>query len=138
MRSWLVGCACLIALPVWGGELELTIKGCPPGMPIRVALYGVARDFGDPEGRGALRDQQVQAGGDTTRLSFAGLPAGRYALAAYADLNGNRRLDSNFLGKPTEPYGFSRDVGSLFGPPGFEQAAIVVGDDRVEQTLHLK
>jgi len=50
------------------------------------------------------------------------LPYGRYAIAVYQDLNFNDVLDKSFIGRPTEPYGFSNDARSMFGPPRFEAA----------------
>ncbi|WP_035382737.1 DUF2141 domain-containing protein [Ferriphaselus sp. R-1] len=138
MRAWIGAGAWLLMAPVWGGDLELTVLGGPPGMPVRVALYESATDFGDSAGHGALREQQGQMADGAARFFFPGLKAGRYAVASYADLNGNHRLDSNFLGKPTEPYGFSRDARSVFGIPDFERAAIHVGDGHVVQTIQLK
>lgn len=51
------------------------------------------------------------------------LPFGRYAVAAYQDLNGNGRLDKNILGVPVEPYGFSGGGSYRWRPPGFTEAA---------------
>jgi len=33
------------------------------------------------------------------------------------DLNGNGELDTNFVGLPQEPYGFSNNATANFGPP---------------------
>ena len=56
------------------------------------------------------------------------VPKGTWAVLAYQDENGNGELDRNLLGIPKENYGFSRDAASKFGPPGFDEAAIEVGD----------
>ena len=42
---------------------------------------------------------------------FDDLAPARYAVAVYHDVNGNGRLDTVPPGLPTEPYGFSNDVG---------------------------
>jgi uncharacterized protein (DUF2141 family) len=47
----------------------------------------------------------------------------------YQDENANGQLDRNFIGIPKENYGFSRDAAGKFGPPGFDDAAIDVGDE---------
>jgi len=57
------------------------------------------------------------------------VPKGTWAVLAYQDENGNGELDRNLLGIPKENYGFSRDAASKFGPPGFDDAAIEVGDE---------
>ena len=46
------------------------------------------------------------------------------AFAIYQDVNKNGILDKNFLGLPTEPYGFSNNVKGYFGPPSFSEASI--------------
>ncbi len=60
---------------------------------------------------------------------FEGLPAGRYAVAAYIDENDNRKTDTNLLGIPTEWVGFSGNPNYSFGPPDFEDALIELGED---------
>jgi uncharacterized protein (DUF2141 family) len=47
--------------------------------------------------------------------------AGRYALAAYHDVNGNGKLDKNLWGIPTEPYGFSVLPTSKWKAPKFAE-----------------
>ena len=63
----------------------------------------------------------IQSGG--ALCQFDGLPAGVYAAAMIHDENGNRKLDTNWMGIPTEGYGASRDAKGRFGPPRFEDAA---------------
>jgi len=36
------------------------------------------------------------------------------------------KLDTNFLGIPKEPYGFSNNPSTLFGPPSFKKASFVL------------
>ena len=38
------------------------------------------------------------------------LPRGKYGVIAFHDLNGNEKLDTNFMGIPNEPYGFSNNA----------------------------
>jgi uncharacterized protein (DUF2141 family) len=121
------------------GELRLIVDGCIPGKLVRVGVYNTASGFADdPDGRRALRSADVRAEGQVLALTLVGLAPGKYALAAFADGNGNGRLDRNWAGMPTEPYGFSRDARALFGPPDFEAARVEVGADAVTETIHLK
>jgi uncharacterized protein (DUF2141 family) len=50
------------------------------------------------------------------------LPHGEYAIAVFVDLNGNGKMDKNFLGIPKEQYGFSNNVMGRMAAPSFEQA----------------
>jgi uncharacterized protein (DUF2141 family) len=65
------------------------------------------------------------------------VPKGTWAVLVYQDENGNGELDRNLLGIPKENYGFSRDAASKFGPPGFEDAAIEVGDEPAVAKIRL-
>ncbi len=47
----------------------------------------------------------------------------RYGVIVYHDLNANGKLDRNILGIPREPYGFSNNPSTRFGPPDFDKAS---------------
>lgn len=59
---------------------------------------------------------EIPATGEV-RVSFDGLPAGRYAIRVFQDLNDNQKLDFNGP-MPTEPFGFS-NLKTMMGPPSF-------------------
>jgi uncharacterized protein (DUF2141 family) len=44
----------------------------------------------------------------------------------YHDENNNRRLDRNFFGIPSEPYGFSNDARNAMRAPTYEEAAFTL------------
>ncbi len=44
-------------------------------------------------------------------------------IAVFQDLNGDGKLTKNSFGLPIEPYGFSNNARSTFGPPSFSQSA---------------
>ena len=60
-------------------------------------------------------------------IVFTNLRPGRYAVVALHDENGNGYLDKNFVGFPTEPYGFSNGAEGFLGPPSFSDAAMAIG-----------
>ena len=51
------------------------------------------------------------------------LPAGRYAVAVIHDEDTSGELNTNFLGMPSERYGFSNQARGRFGAPSFEDAS---------------
>jgi len=65
------------------------------------------------------------------------LPPGSYGLSVLQDLNGNRKLDTNFLGIPKEPQGSSNDAKATFSAPKFKDALFTVGDQPVELRIRL-
>lgn len=65
------------------------------------------------------------------------LPYGKFAITIFHDVNDSEDLDTNFMKIPKEPYGFSNNPKSSFGPPGFDAAAFQFEKDgqRIEITL---
>lgn len=74
------------------------------------------------------RTARAPAAAGTTRVLLRDVAPGTYAVQVFQDLNGNGVLDSNFLGMPTEPIGFSNNPKLSFGPPGFDAVAVSITD----------
>jgi uncharacterized protein (DUF2141 family) len=68
---------------------------------------------------------RAQAKAGLVELRVRNVRPGSYAIAVFHDTNGDGKLDRNFIGLPSEPYGFSNNVGRR-GPPNFEAARITV------------
>lgn len=49
------------------------------------------------------------------------LKPGEYAFKYFHDENNNNKLDQNWIGIPTEGFGFSNNPKVLFGPPSFDK-----------------
>ena len=60
------------------------------------------------------------------------IPKGAYALALFHDSNSNGILDKNFLGIPSERYGFSNNVHPLFSEPSFSSTVIEIYKDLIK------
>jgi len=70
---------------------------------------------------------------------FETVPAGSFAVSVFHDTNGNRILDANILGIPSERYGFSADARDMFGPPDFEEARLEFAAGETKQiTIQVK
>lgn len=89
---------------------------------VRVGLFTKAEGFPKAPARGQI----AEATAGSVSFMFKDLQPGNYALSALHDVNDNQKLDTNFVGMPTEPYGFSRDARGIFGPPSFTEASIAV------------
>lgn len=74
--------------------------------------------------------------GQADEFRFEGLAPGRYAVAVFHDVNGNGELDRMPPGVPTEPYGFSNDVGR-FAPPSFERALVRLDESETAIVVRL-
>jgi len=84
----------------------------------------------------AYKASERAAGGNVV-LVFRDVPPGRYAFNAYHDENDNNKLDRNFIGIPSEGYGFSRDARGRRGSPEFDDAAVDVRDGANELAVTL-
>jgi uncharacterized protein (DUF2141 family) len=87
-------------------------------------------DFASPrkgshEARLQVGPAEAKAG--KVRFSFS-LPAGRYGIRCFLDINGNGRLDRGLLG-PAEPWGMSWRKERRSGFPRFDNIAFVVDRD---------
>jgi uncharacterized protein (DUF2141 family) len=76
-----------------------------------------------------VRELVADVKGGKVALHVEGLPAGRYAITVVHDVNANGKLDSNMMGMPTEPFGFSNNPVIRFGPPDFEDAVVTIAQD---------
>lgn len=77
--------------------------------------------------RGARLDRiRVEARQGETVLCLTAPAAGRYSVALYHDENGNKEFDRDFLGIPSEGYGFSQNPGFRFGKPDIEETLFTV------------
>ena len=65
-----------------------------------------------------------------TKYTFQNLEKDSYAVAVYHDENNNGVLDKNFIGAPTEAYGFSRNARGTFYSPSFEEAKIDLKENK--------
>jgi len=77
--------------------------------------------------RGARLDRiRVDAREGETTLCLHAPAAGRYSVALYHDENGNKEFDRDFLGIPSEGYGFSQNPGFRFGKPDVEETLFAI------------
>jgi uncharacterized protein (DUF2141 family) len=114
---------------IFAGDLKLEIHGSGiAGKTLHMAVFAAehAQDF--PMKDQYARTGMVVATSDTSELMLTNIASGEYAVAVYADINGNNKLDSNFLGIPKEPIGMSRNAKGRFGPPSFAEAAFKITD----------
>ena len=70
-------------------------------------------------------------------IVFDNLSEGKYVVKAYQDLNGNEKMDFNFLGIPAEPYGLSNNIRPKFSKPKVADMIFdVKGEKNIEITLN--
>lgn len=81
------------------------------------------------QGERAYRSYYVPIDRNPMELDLSDLEPGRYAFALLHDENGDRKLNTGFMGIPKEGYGFSNNPRVAFGAPDFETVLIQVNAD---------
>ena len=131
-----VAFAASFAIQATAADLEVRIDGLRSADgDVRVALHRQmpgSEAIGDAGVVGAI--MRTAASG-TVRVVFADVAPGNYAVAAFHDTDGDGELAQNFVGMPTEGYGFSNGARGFMGPPSFEAAAVSVGEGEGEHSV---
>jgi len=86
--------------------------------PIYVSVYGVKSKFPSPKGQ--LKEYKFMPNGKEYRAEITDLKFGTYALATYQDENSSGEIDKNFIGMPTEGFGFSNNYKPKVKAPAFK------------------
>jgi len=110
--------------------LSVTFMLGETGGDVLVSLFA---DQAGWEANDALRGITRAADSARIEISMDGLAPGTYAIKAFHDINGNGELDTNLVGIPTEPYGFSNGQAGRFGPPSFEAASFELDDEEMQE-----
>jgi len=135
---WLVVVVVLELIPAHAAELgTLTIRVenvSPRGGILRLGLYDEA-NYPDDKATAASADVTARPG--ETVITLTGIRPGTYAIETYQDINSNDRMDTNWIGYPLEPFGFSRDAKPLLSKPGFGKVSFQVVAGENVQVLHL-
>lgn len=84
-----------------------------------------------------LRSAVGKIQGGSAICRFQRVPRGTFGASAFHDENANGKLDTNFIGLPTEEYCASRNARGTFGPPSFDDAKFEYrgGTKRIEARM---
>jgi len=75
------------------------------------------------------KGESIKVEAKSTTAVFQDVPTGKYAITIFHDKNSDGKLNTNFIGIPKEPYGFSNNPSALFGPPSYEKCLFEVKSD---------
>ncbi len=120
-RAGWIGLLFLVASQVQAATLIIRAEGVGSAQGM---VYAGICDKTFEEATCPYKDR-AQAKAGLVELRVRNVRPGSYAIAVFHDTNGDGKLDRNFIGLPSEPYGFSNNVGRR-GPPNFEAARITV------------
>jgi len=74
---------------------------------------------------------------DKCIVEFENIPEGVYAISCFHDENNNDKMDTNFIGIPSEGTAASNNAEGVLGPPKFKDAQFTVTGD-VEQKITIE
>ena len=110
-------------------DLTINVKGFPSSKgEAYIAIYRATDDF--PVFGKQYKGKTTTISENASQVVFSGIPSGSYAIAVYHDKNNNNVLDKNYLGIPTEAYGFSNNARRTFSAPSFSEASVVVNNSK--------
>ena len=115
----------------------VTVQGvASPQGQITALLYATDDGFPAKEAKAKQR-VTVPASVGSVSLHFQNVPEGTYAVTVFHDVNGNGRLDTNWIGIPKEPVAVSNNAKGRMGPPKFKDAKFVVEGEKKELQISL-
>jgi uncharacterized protein (DUF2141 family) len=110
--------------PALATDLSVRITGVRGDAgSVHVGLWQGADGF--PDDARTARSAATDARDQAVEVTFRGLDAGRYAVIAYHDEDGDGELDRFFGMMPTEGWGISNNP-DVSGPPEFAPAAFEI------------
>lgn len=123
--------------PVAGGELTVIVEGLGSDEgQVMMALFDSEASFDGPAE--PVRKAKLAIEKHAAAQTWSGLSPGNYALRVFHDRNDDGELDSNWMGMPKEPFGFSQNPKLRFGPPSFEQARFELGAEPLIVKVRLR
>ncbi len=117
-------------------QIRVTVNGVQPGGVLNVELYH------DPEHflfkRGRTRKVRAPATEEPQKVCINLEQPGTYAVSAYHDLDGNRKLRKRWNLLPNEPFGLSNNPEQQVGFPEFSDSAFTTTDLGADIVIDLK
>tara|TARA_R110002072_G_scaffold1780_10_gene14787 strand:- start:7149 stop:7565 length:417 start_codon:yes stop_codon:yes gene_type:complete len=108
-----------VSVPSWAETLTVVIENIETaeGYIMLRVMHGKGEFKGEREALTSIKQRAIK--GPMT-FSVSNLPAGEYAIQVMHDENDNGKLDSNFIGIPSEPWAFSNNATGSMGPPAWD------------------
>ena len=83
----------------------------------------------------AIKNYSIKVQDNTATLIITDLPKGDYAVTLYHDENSDNKMNTNFIGIPKEPYGFSNNFAPKMSAPKFKDCKFTFLESK---TLNIK
>ena len=120
-----------------GMQIRVTAQNIYPKGILKLEIYNSEDGFLFKKGR--LRKVRLEAKDSPMLVCLNISKTGRYAIAGYHDLDGDRKLKKKWDFTPKEPYGLSNNpVYKSRRLPKFEEAAFTVGENGADVEIFFK
>lgn len=117
-------------------QVRVTVNGVGSGGILSVELYHDPDYFLYKKGR--TKRIRVPATEGQHKVCFNLEKQGTYAVAAYHDINGNRKLNKKWNMMPEEPFGLSNNPEPRLGFPKFSESAFTTDALGADITIDLR
>jgi len=135
----LVLAALALVLPAGAHAAELVVRISGLSGPLgQVGCSLFAGPAGFPMDNSGARQMWQAADAKGVTCRYNEVPEGTYAVSIGHDLNGNKRVDTNFIGLPTEQWGVSNNARPSLRAPRFDEALFKVAIDAKEVVIDIK
>jgi uncharacterized protein (DUF2141 family) len=146
-----VRCVLLLAVLVFASHPEAAFAQSSSYSGIHINILNIRNStgtiacalFDSPDGfpieylRCATSMMAIEIRDTQARCDFVHIPPGTYALVVIHDENRNGKLDTNWLGVPTEGYGFSSDAKATLRAPSFFAAKFHYDGGALDMSISL-
>ncbi len=117
-------------------QIRVTVDNVGSGGILSVELYNDPKNFLNKKGR--LRRIRIPATDEQHKVCFTIEEQGTFALAAYHDVDGNRKLKKRWNMTPKEPFGLSNNPKLKMGFPKFSKSAFTTDELGADITIKLQ
>jgi len=131
--------ALLITAGATAGAADIVVRVGGLSEPLgQVGCSLFAGATGFPMDSTPARNLWLPAAATGVTCRFNDVPEGTYAVSIGHDLNGNRRVDTNFIGLPTEQWGVSNNARPSLRAPRFDEASFKVTADANDLVIDIQ
>lgn len=119
----------LTILPIMANDIVVEVTSLlNVNGKLNIALFNSQKSFElkSNQFQGAILDINSKI----VKYKFKNIPTGIYAVAIFHDENENENLDTNFLGIPSEGYGFSNNIRPTFRGANFEESKFILNSNK--------
>lgn len=104
---------------------------------IKAALFQGIESYESKKATPVAKNRAFIQNGKTV-ITFKDIPYGEYTLKVFHDENDDVKVNTNWIGIPTEGFGISNNAIGAFGPQSYDKAKFNLNQSSVNQYISLK